>query len=252
MGENRAAVDVRQVNNLIDLMEFFAERGRPATLAEIAKHFNWPKSSTFNLLGTLSNRGYLYEPKAKEGYYPAPGWLALAEKIDRAAPVPAELVRFIETLCEKTHETAVLAAISGNRVVFVATKESPQAVRYTAPVGKIVPLCSTATGRALLSQLTEAERQTILRRANFEKYTATTLMSVEAVSQEIEKSMARGYFSGNGEYTADLCGLSMPLKFGARNFAVLVAGPMSRVQHSTAQIAQIMAQEVSALRPQGR
>lgn len=240
-------MDVRQVNNLIDLMEFFAERGRPATLAEIAKHFNWPKSSTFNLLGTLSNRGYLYEPKAREGYYPAPGWLSLAEKIDRAALVPAALVQFIETLCEKTHETAVLAAISGSKVVFIVTKESPRAVRYAAPVGKIVPLCSTATGRALLSQLGEAERLTALRRANFEQYTATTLMSVDAVMQEIDRSVARGYFTGNGEYTADLGGLAMSVKFGERNLAVLVAGPVSRVQPRTAQIVQIMAQEISAL-----
>ena len=233
-------------------MEFFAERGRPATLAEIAKHFNWPKSSTFNLLGTLSSRGYLYEPRAREGYYPAPGWLSLAEKIDRAAPVPAALVQFIETLCEKTHETAVLAAISGSKVVFIVTRESPQAVRYAAPVGKIVPLCATATGRALLSHLTGAERLTALRRANFEKYTPTTLMSVDAVMQEIERSMARGYFTGNGEYTADLGGLAMPVKFGERNLAVLVAGPVSRMQPRTAQIVQIMAQEIGALMASGR
>ena len=228
-------------------MEFFAERGRPATLAEIAKHFDWPKSSTFNLLGTLSNRGYLYEPKAKAGYYPAPGWLSLAEKIGHAAPVPAELVRFIEILCEKTNETAVLAAISGSKVVFIATRESPQAVRYAAPVGKIVPLCSTATGRALLSQLSQAECLSVLRRANFEKYTETTLMSVDAVLREIQASVARGYFPGNGEYTADLGGLAMPLKFGERNLAVLVAGPVARVQPRAAQIVQIMAQEISAL-----
>ena len=240
-------MDVRQVSNLIELMEFFAARGRPATLAEIAKHFEWPKSSTFNLLGTLVNRGYLYEPKAKEGYYPSPTWFSLAEKIERAAPVPTELVAFIDTLSEKTHETTVLAAISGNQVVFIYTKESPQAVRYAAAVGKMVPLCITATGRALLSQFSSDERQGFLRRAKFEKYTETTLMSVEAVVDEIELSVQRGYFLGNGEFTADLGGLAMPLKFGGRNLAVLVAGPVSRVQPRTSQILQIMQQELGAL-----
>ncbi|NYT61492.1 helix-turn-helix domain-containing protein [Alcaligenaceae bacterium] len=81
---------VRQVANVLELLEYFAERGRPATLAEISKHFGWPRSSTFNLLGTLVNRGYLYEPRAHEGYYPSPSWWPPIQKIDRAAPLPAD------------------------------------------------------------------------------------------------------------------------------------------------------------------
>lgn len=58
-------MDVKQVVNALELIEFFATHRRPATLAEISKHFGWPRSSTFNLLGTLANRGYLYEPRAR-------------------------------------------------------------------------------------------------------------------------------------------------------------------------------------------
>jgi IclR family acetate operon transcriptional repressor len=39
----------------------------------------------------------------------------------------------------------------------------------------------TATGRALLSQMDPEDRAAVLRRANFERYTPTTLMSVAAV-----------------------------------------------------------------------
>jgi DNA-binding IclR family transcriptional regulator len=41
-----------------------------ATLAELADHFNWPRSGTFNLLTTLSEKGYLYELRPRAGYYP--------------------------------------------------------------------------------------------------------------------------------------------------------------------------------------
>jgi DNA-binding IclR family transcriptional regulator len=230
-------------------MEFFAERGRPATLAEISKYFDWPRSSTFNLLGTLLNRGYLYEPRAREGYYPSPSWLSLVQKIESAAPVPDELLNLVQVLAARTHETAVLGAISGMQAVFLAAVETQQAVRYTACVGKLVPLHATATGRALLSQLTDAERASILRRAVFERHTPTTLMSVEAVENEIALSVQRGYFEGVGEYTTDLGGIAVPLTFAQRHLAVLVAGPVERVHPRKEEIMQVMHEEIARCAP---
>lgn len=242
-------VDVRQVVNVLELLEFFAERGRPASLAEISRHFGWPRSSTFNLLGTLVNRGYLYEPRAREGFYPSPTWVPLIQRIDRAAPVPPELQELVLALRRRTNETTVLAAISGMHVLFIATVESEQAVRYTAPVGKIVPLHATATGRALLSQLPESERAAILRRAVFERYTPNTLMSVDAVEREIALSLQRGYFEGVGEFSEDLSGIAMPLTSMNRHLAVLVGGPFARVRAVKGEIIGIMREELARYAP---
>lgn len=240
-------MDVRQVVNALELLEFFAERGRPATLAEVSRHFDWPRSSTFNLLGTLVNRGYLYEPRARDGFYPSPSWLPLIQKIDRAAPIPTEWQDMLRVLCEATQETAVLAAISGMHAVYIATAESQQAIRYAAPVGKLVPIHATATGRALLSQLSEAERANILRRAVFERYTPTTLLSVHAVEQEIAQSLQRGHFEGAGEYTHDLGGVALPLQITGRHLALLIAGPMNRMQPRLVEICAAMRAEVARL-----
>ncbi|GAA5235805.1 IclR family transcriptional regulator [Verticiella sediminum] len=237
-------MDVRQVVNALELLEYFADRGRPATLAEVSKHFGWPRSSTFNLLGTLVNRGYLYEPRAREGYYPSPSWWSLIQRIDRAAPIASELQDLITTLCRRTDETAVLAATSGMHAVFIAAAESRQAIRYTAAVGKLVPIHATATGRALLSQLPEHERGAILRRAVFERYTPATLLSVDAVEKEIALSLQRGYFEGASEYTHDLGGIALPLHVADRHLAVLVAGPAHRVHPRQAEILQIMQEEI--------
>jgi DNA-binding IclR family transcriptional regulator len=63
---------VRQAANVLDILEYFARTKKPATLAELADHFGWPRSSTFNLLTTLSEKGYLYEPRPRAGNYPTP------------------------------------------------------------------------------------------------------------------------------------------------------------------------------------
>lgn len=237
-------MNVKQAANVLELIEFFAQYRRPATLAEVSKHFEWPRSSTFNLLGTLAGRGYLYEPRARGGYYPSPKWLSLLQQIEGAEPVPEQFRTLLRSLSERTGETAVLAAVSGSQVVFVDAIESPQAIRYSASPGKLVPMHVTATGRALLSLLTPSDRASVLRRANFERYTPTTLMSVAAVEKEIELSLKRGWFEGNAEFTADLGGVAMPLTLPHRHFALLVAGPMFRIKMKSMELAKIIASEI--------
>lgn len=237
-------MNVKQVANVLELIEFFAQHRRPATLADIARHFSWPRSSTFNLLGTLASRGYLYEPSARGGYYPSPKWTALLQQIERAEPIPEAFKALLRALAERTGETAVLAATSGAWAVFVDTVESSNAIRYFAAPGKLVPLHVTATGRALLSLLPPADRASALRRATFERYTPTTLMSVAAVEAEIQRSLQRGWFEGNAELTADLGGVAMPLQVPHRHFALLVAGPMFRVKTRSSELARIISEEV--------
>lgn len=239
-------MNVKQVANVLDLIEYFAEQRQPATLAEIAKHFGWPRSSTFNLLGTLAGRGYLYEPRARGGYYPSPKWQALLQQIERAEPIPPQFRALLQALADRTGETAVLAGTSGMQAVFIDAIESANAIRYIASPGKLIPLHVTATGRALLSLLTPADRAGVLRRATFERYTPTTLMSVAAVEAEIERSVKRGWFESNAEFTADLGGVSMPLKLPHRHFALLVAGPMFRVQPRGSELAKIIGEEIDA------
>ncbi len=238
----------KQAANVLELIEFFASHQRPASLAEIARHFGWPRSSTFKLLGTLTSRGYLYEPCAKAGYYPAPLLAHLVNRIEQAQPVPRDVHELLEQLAEETGETAVLAAASGSHAVFVDTVESASSVRYTAPVGKRVPLHLTATGRALLSQMDEKSRHAVLKKASYTAHTDTTLLSAEAVEREIQLSIERGWFQGNAEYSAHLGGVALAFQIDDRCFALLVAGPTSRVGHRLPELVGVVQRHVEQYR----
>ena len=51
---------VRQAAHVLDLLEYFLHVKEPSNLADISVAMGWPRSSTFNLLTTLSQRGFLY------------------------------------------------------------------------------------------------------------------------------------------------------------------------------------------------
>jgi IclR family transcriptional regulator, acetate operon repressor len=229
---------VRQAANVLELLEYFARRKRPATLAEISDDLGWPRSSTFNLIGTIAEKGWLYEPQARSGYYPSPRWLALAQTVSDAEPLPEAARAMVGEIAERTGETTAITF-----AIFLHVVESTQSVRYFAQVGDRVPVHASSVGRAILAQRSPEQRQAIYRKITFEPFSGTTPTSMESVEAELRHAAARGYHQSSSEYIADLAGVALSLPLNSRQLSVVVAGPTSRCLERRPETAAIM-QEV--------
>ncbi|WP_051390175.1 IclR family transcriptional regulator [Bradyrhizobium sp. Ec3.3] len=221
---------VKQIENALSLLEYFAERKRPATLADVVGHFGWPRSSVFHILSTLAESGYLYEPQVREGFYPTPKWLQLATEIAEAQPIPEGLTRIIRVLAQETGETVCISAASGQYAVFLDVMESESPVRYSAKLGKRVPIHLTASGLALLSQLKEKDREIILRKATYDERGPNGARNIVEVRETLMTGCERGWFQSASHYTPDLGGVAVPVEVGSRSFAITVAGPLFRAE----------------------
>ena len=221
---------VRQAAYVLDILEFFAQVRRPATLSEIADHFGWPRSSTFNLLTTLAERGYLYEPKLRAGYYPTPRWLAQSKLVADAEPLPSWAKLLLAELAAETGETVAIGGPAGTMAVFLDVVESRAPVRYFGQVGHRLPIHATSTGRALLMQYTLEERMALYRKIEFKQYGPHTPISIDMVEAELRRSIERGYCVSYADFSADLAGVGLPLGLTDRRISVVVAGPKFRIE----------------------
>lgn len=219
---------VRQAANVLELLEYFARRKRPATLAEISDDMGWPRSSTFNLVNTLADKGWLYEPRARSGYYPSPRWLTVAKTVAAAEPLPDSVHLLALEIADKTGETTAIAALAGTSAIFLDVVESTKSVRYFAEVGDRVPVHASSVGRAILAQHSPDERRAIYRKIKFEQFSGTTPMNAESIETELRMAVERGYHQSSSEYIADLAGVALALPIGARQLSIVVAGPTSR------------------------
>lgn len=235
---------VRQAAYVLEIFEYFARTRKPATLAEVADHFGWPRSSTFNLLTTLAEKGYLYEPRPRTGYYPTPRWLALAKAISEVEPLPAWTHALIAELSAETGETAAIVAPAGIMAVFIDVVESSAAIRYFAQIGHRVPIHATASGRALLLQYSPEERNSLYRKIEFKQYGPTTPISIDAVEAELRQSVERGYGRSFADFSRDLAGVARPLPIGDRRLSVVVAGPEFRMRAKMDDVAGIMRKSI--------
>lgn len=237
-------VQVRQIANLLDLLEFFAEHGKPASLAEISQHFGWPRSSTFNTLTTLTSRGYLFEPEGRGRFYPTPRWLSIAQAIAAAEPVPETLRRLAIDLNQRTGETVCIGSATGMHVIFLEVIQSKERVRYAAEVGQRIPLHATASGHAIMSQWPARQRSALLKKVTFERYGSGTPMSVQAVEDQIQAGLFRGWFRSASNYSVDLGGAALPIVLSERIFSLTVAGPLNRIENRMTEAARIMHEAV--------
>ncbi len=231
---------VRQILNALDLIEYFARTGEPASLAEIQAHFGWPRSSAYNVLSTLVERGYMYEPARRGGYYPTGRWLRTAEALVPGDSLTGGLSKMLAALARETGETAIVAAPAGRQTVYLDVIEPPSPLRYAARPGMRIPIHAAASGRALLSLMTPAERRKLLGRIEFVRYGTNALTSVAAVEDEIAVSRARGWFQSLHEYDADLAAVAVPLSLDGRRLAIAVAGPVSRLGERCAEVAAVI------------
>jgi DNA-binding IclR family transcriptional regulator len=231
---------VKQADNVLMLLQFFAERLRPANLGDVSDHFGWPRSSTFNILTTLENRGFLYKVDGRKGFYPTPLWLELATLVAEADPIPERLTRVIDRLATQSGETVWLCMASGMFRLNILVRESNQQVRVAAPPTDRLPIHGGASGHALLSQMDDKAVTRILARATFTRYSESTPVTPAAVLAEIAAGKKRGWFQTKGNYAPGLGAVSVPVFNESRLMAVTVAGPLFRIEGEMPRFAELI------------
>lgn len=235
---------VKQISNLFRLMELFARSGEALSVREIVAAFGWPRSSAFNIVTTLVQEGYLYQPVARGGYYPTAKWMELARELSDSQPLPPSVHALLAGLCAETGETLFLAAPEGTSVVFLDVVESSADIRFIASIGQRLPIHVTAAGRAILAQYGEEERAKLYQRIHFQAFEKDTLTSPGLVEEAILAGQERGWHLNLGIYAPGVAGVAVPLPLGSQRYAIALGGPVSRVEGREAEIGELLRSRV--------
>lgn len=233
-------MDVKTATRVLDVFNLFAEQQKPLLYSEIATHMGIPLSSCHGLLKTMVAKGYLYELGKKSGYYPTQKLLHVASVICRRDPLVTAIEPVLLALRDATRETAILAKLADQQVVYLSVVESNETIRYSHQPGGFKSLHATSSGKALLSVLPERERRGLLDGyARWDRITAATLPSRERLEQDIAEGKARGWQRSAGENVDDVMSLAFGFRAHEQSFAIVAAGPIGRMQKNETAIARV-------------
>jgi IclR family acetate operon transcriptional repressor len=221
-------------NRTLALFEFFAREQHPSSLTDIARGLDMPMSSCFNLVKSLQLTGFLYSVDGKRRFYPTRKLYDIASALVESDPWISRVEAELETLQRLTHETVIFGKRQGSHVVFLKVLEGTHQVRFHAKVGDVVPLLSSAQGRAILSQMPIEERQELVRKISLEKLTRTTVTDRKILLRILDEAQKAGYVVLHGEVIAELDAIAMPVKINGDIHTIVLAGPSSRMTRNMA------------------
>lgn len=243
---------VRQIGNLFSLMDYFVRAARPLSVREIVDEFGWARSTVFNMLSTMVEEGYLYQPGARGAYFPTPKWMVLARALSEVQPLPASVHALLEELAHETGETLFLAAPDGVNAVFLDVVESSAEIRFIADVGKRLPIHVTAAGRAIIAQYAPAERTALLKRIDYRSYEEGAYVSPDAVEEAVREGVERGWHVNLGLYASGVAGIAVPFPLRDRRDAIVIGGPVSRIEKSAEALGALLRDAVDRFLAQDR
>ncbi len=234
---------VQSVERAFDLLEVLGEAGVPLSLADIAARTHLAAPTAHRLLKTLQARGVVNQGGNRD-YSLGPTLIALGRQ---ATPVLAELARpILAELEEISQETANLAVLEHDLIVYVAQVASRHQMRMFTEVGRQVLPHASGVGKAILSTLPEHHTRALLRRTGQAKYTETTITDENALIADLKAARARGFAIDDGEKEVGVRCVAVAIPGTNPPAAVSISGPAARMTETAT------AQCVEALRDAAR
>lgn len=219
---------VQSVDRALDVLEALAERGGEAGLSEIAAGTGLPYGTIHRLLRTLLARGYVRQESDRR--------YALGGALVRLGGVAERMVAtlaqpYLARMVELSGETANLAVLEGDFVVYVAQVPSPRRLRMFAEVGRRVLPHSTAVGKVLMADRADEEVAALVGRTGMPRRTANTVTDLPGMLEELRRVRERGYAMDLGEEELGVHCMAVGVRDGGRTVAAMsVSGPVGRIE----------------------
>lgn len=217
---------VQSLDRAFALLEHMAAAGGDVALSELAARSGLPLPTIHRIVRTLVSSGYVRQLPSRR-YALGPRLIGLGESASRmlgawARPHLTELV-------EQVGETANMATLDGDEVVYVAQVPSRHSMRMFTEVGRRVSVHATGVGKALLAQLPPNRVAELLDRTGMPAETQHTITDPDTLAEELARIRTQGYAVDDGEQEVGVRCVAVPVPDGPSMTAVSVSGPEARV-----------------------
>jgi IclR family transcriptional regulator, KDG regulon repressor len=236
--------NVQSLVRAFGLLEKVVSREGGIGLADLAKSANLHNSTTFHLVRTLVELGYLRQAPDTKRYHAghmlfsvAAGALTEIELVATAGP-------FLEELVRETGESVYLATRSGDEVMIVAVVPGSGAIQLRGRAGTLRPPHATALGKVLLAALPAAHLSLLLERLPLSALTENTITDRGLLLHELERVRESGMAFDDGEFDAEIRCMAVPVYnfVGQVAAAIGISGPAWRLK------LQVVGEKASQLR----
>lgn len=223
---------VKSAGRTLLVLEVFAIWRRAATASEIEAALDMPQSSTSVLLRSMVELGYLDYDAIGRKYHPTLRVAMLSDWM-RASVSDSLHAENIDSLRDQTGETVLIGRRMGWSVHYVQISRSGHELQYFVQEGTRRPLSTSASGRALLSTMSDQAALRLARRINEEATSKAECVDEETLLEALRAIRSTGISETaaalGGERDIHAIATLMPASTDGERFSLCIAGPKERV-----------------------
>ncbi|WP_318209305.1 MULTISPECIES: IclR family transcriptional regulator [unclassified Streptomyces] len=204
---------VPAVTRAFDVLELFLEGDGTLSAPEITRRLQLPRTTTHELVTTLTARNYLVPVPEQPGRYRLGVRTyqlgsRYAEQLDLAAE-GHQVAREVADTCGETVHVAVLEDMD---VIYIAKVDSTHAVRMVSAAGRRLPAHCTAVGKMLLATLPEAELDERLDGYDLAGMTPRSITDPDALRAALAEIRILGVAGEQQESNPDVSCVAAPVR----------------------------------------
>ncbi|WP_284639281.1 IclR family transcriptional regulator [Paenibacillus silviterrae] len=244
--EKQERYTIQSIDKALDLIELLAERGS-LSLIELTELLNQPKSSTYRIVLTLENRGFISRSDEDGKYCLGYKQLHITKNLLERSNIRTAAIPEMKRLSDLYGDTVNLGVLMDDgQIMYVEIIESTHALRMTDSVGSKSPFHATAMGKAIAAYSPEPLIDRLIDEYGLYPITKRTITSVDLFKTELEKVRQSGYAIDDQEIVEGARCVASPIfgMFGNIYGAISVSGAMHRYTDET--IPEITTQVVAA------
>jgi IclR family KDG regulon transcriptional repressor len=220
---------VKAVLHAIDVLDALHASTRALGVSELARRTRLSKSTVHHLLVTLASRRLVEQDPATAAWRVS--WrlyeygAGLAEESELARCARSQ----IDHLAEEAEQTALLAVLSDDEVLYLGGSEVVGGVRMVSRPGRRSPLHSSASGKVLLAYSDDELRRRVLGRELIRR-TPQTIVDAGRLRAILARVRENAFAKADEENEVALSSLSVPVfrPGGQLAAALTLAGPTTR------------------------
>ncbi|OEV03065.1 IclR family transcriptional regulator [Streptomyces nanshensis] len=225
-GQSGGSGGVQSLERAFDLLERMADAGGEVGLSELSGSSGLPLPTIHRLMRTLVACGYVRQHPNRR-YALGPRLIRLGESSSRLLGTWAR--PYLARLVEETGETANMALLDGDEVVYVAQVPSRHSMRMFTEVGRRVLPHSTGVGKALLADTAPDQVRALLARTGMPAATERTITTPDGFLAALEHVREAGYATDDNEQELGVRCIAVSVPDSPTAAAISISGPAGRV-----------------------
>jgi len=222
---------IQSVSHALDILESFTRTEDELGVTELSKRLELHKNNVFRLLATLEHRGYIEQNKSTENYRLGPKTLQIGAIFIEQRECRRQARPILESLASASGETAVVAVLRGDKVIYMDSVETGRTVRAVSRIGAMLPANCTAVGKAQLAFLPPDELGRLYPESALPILTEKSIKTRDVLIAELKKAVDIGYAVEREEAELDVRSIAAPIRDFSRNViaAVGLVAPAHRL-----------------------